>query len=140
MFIYFQEHWLPHHKVDDKLSSDFPNFRFITTSSDMFLQPEDLILQSGATWHGTALGWPSSIDTHVTQLPIVSERFCGVNYADITNNIDILSYCVYLPTAGDDDHFSEVLLILSLDLLNNRKENTTILVGLDSNQSEKSTK
>ena len=109
LFIFIQEHWLPQYQAHQKMSSDFPSFKFLTTSSDMFSPPEDLILQSGATWHGTALAWPSSIDTHVTRLPLVSDRFCGVQYLDTTNNIDILSYCAYLPTAGQDDDFSEIL-------------------------------
>ena len=139
MFIFLQEHWLPHYQACDKLSSDFPSFRFLTTSSDMFSPPEDLALQAGPTWHGTALGWPSSIDTYVSKLPIVSERFCGVQYLDIANNIDILSYCAYLPTSGQDDEFNEVLSLLTLDLLTNRRESSTIIIGLDSNQSSKST-
>ena len=106
----------------------------------MFLPPEDLILQSGATWHGTALGWPVSIDPYISKLPVVSDRFCGVHYLDISSNIDILSYCAYLPTAGQDDDFSEVLSIFSLDILTHRSEKSTIIIGLDSNQSKKSTR
>ena len=78
LFIFIQEHWLPHFKAAENLSSDFPTFNFLSTSSDMFLPPEDLILQSGATCYGAALGWTSSIDTHVSKLPAVSDRFCGV--------------------------------------------------------------
>ena len=89
MFIFLQEHWLPHYQACEKISSDFPTYKFLTTSSDMFSSPEDLILQSGPTWHGTALGWSSSIDTNITKLAIVSDRFYGVRYLDIANNIDI---------------------------------------------------
>ena len=139
MFIFLQEHWLLYHQVIHKLSNDFPSFKFLTTSSDMFCPPEDLILQSGPTWHGTALGWPSCIDTYITKLPVVSDRFCGVQYLDIANNIDILSYCAYLPTSGQDDEFTEVVSLLTLDIISHRREHSTIIIGLDLNQSKKST-
>ena len=138
MFIFLQEHWLPHHQACEKVSKDFPSYKFLTTSSDMFSAPEDIILQSGPVWHGTALGWPSSLDTYVTKLPVVSDRFCGVQYLDNSNNIDILSYCAYLPTSGKDDEFTEILSLLSLDLANHRRDSSTIMIGLDSNQSDKS--
>jgi hypothetical protein len=137
--MFIQEHWLPHHQASDKFSADFPSYKFLTTSSDMFCPPEDLILQSGPVWHGTALGWSSSIDTFITKIPVVSDRFCGVQYLDIVNNIDILSYCAYLPTSGQDDEFTEILSLLTLDLSSNRCGKSTILIGLDSNQSKKST-
>ena len=140
MFIFLQEHWLPHHKACEKLSADFPRFKFLTTSSDMFCPPEDLVLHSGPVWHGTALGWPSSLESNTTKCPVVSERFCGVQYLDSANNIDILSYCAYLPTSGQDDEFTEVLSLLALDITSNKRDNSTIVIGLDSNQSEKSTK
>ena len=134
MFLFIQEHWLPHYNACNQMSRDFPCMTFMTTSSDMFTPPEDLILQSGATWHGTALGWPSSLDTNMTKLPNVSDRLCGVQYLDLTNNIDILSYCAYLPTAGRDDEFTEVLSILTLDILKHVKSKSAIIIGLDSNQ------
>ena len=139
LFIFLQEHWLPHHVASDKLSSDFSCFKFLTTSSDMFLPPEDLILRSGPVWHGTALGWPSSIDTFVTKLPVVSDRFCGVRYLDTANSIDILSYSAYLPTSGQDYEFTEILSLLTLDIKSHKHDNSTIIIGLDSNHSKKST-
>ena len=139
LFIFLQEHWLPHHNASDIFSTDFPTFKFLTTSSDMFVPPEDKMMLSGPTWHGSALGWPSSIDTHVTKFPVVSERFCGVQYVDKSNNIDIISYCAYLPTSGQDDDFTEVLTLLTLDIQKNKRVNSTIIIGLDSNQSDKST-
>jgi hypothetical protein len=81
LFLYLQEHWLPHHEAQKIFSNDFPNFNFLTTSSDMFLDPEDLALASGPVWHGTAIGWPSDIDAKIEKLSIVSNRFCGVLYS-----------------------------------------------------------
>ena len=123
------------------MSSDFPKYKFITTSSDMFLAPEDIILQSEPVWHATALGWPASVDTFITKLPVISERFRGVHYQDIQNNIDILSYCAYLPTAGQDDLYTEILSLLTLDLSNHKNnKNSSIIIGMDSNCNIKSTK
>ena len=136
MLIFIQEHWMPHNQASDKFSEDFPDFKFLTTSSDMFLPSEDMLFQTGPVWHGTALGWPSCINNNITKLPIVSERFCGVHYEDIEKNIDIISYCAYLPTAGQDEEFTETLSLLSCDISNNRSEHSTIIIGWDSNQSK----
>ena len=73
------------------------------------------------------------------KLPLVSDRFCGVQYLDISNNIDILSYCAYLPTSGQYEECTEVLSLLTMDITSNRREHSTIIIGLDSNQSKKST-
>ena len=42
LFLYLQEHWLPHHDAQKILAKDFPKFNFLTSSSDMFRDPEDL--------------------------------------------------------------------------------------------------
>ena len=63
-----------------------------------------------------------------------------MHYTDIANNIDILSYCAYLPTASLDDDFTEILSILTIDISTHRSETSTIIIGLDSNQSKKSSK
>ena len=43
-----------------------------------------------------------------------------------------------MPTSGQDDEFLEVLSKLSFDIYNNVAENSSIMIGLDSNQSNKS--
>ena len=86
MFIFVQEHWLPDYATNNMLSKDFSNYRFSTTSSDMFTSPEDKLLESGPTWHGTAVGWVEDVEDKISRLPIISERFCGVKFSDkITN-------------------------------------------------------
>ena len=55
LLLFLQEHWLSHHEANN-LSSEFSDYNFIHTSSDIFTVPEDIILTQGATWHGTALG------------------------------------------------------------------------------------
>ena len=69
---------------------------------------------------------------------MISERFCGVKYSD--SQTRILAYTAYLPTSGKDDEYLEVLSQLSFDLKSNMDENIAILIGLDSNQSNKSSK
>ena len=139
IFIFLQEHWLPHHEAENKLSTDFKLYNFHTTSSDMFLPTEDLLLRSGPTWHGTAIGWHNSVNSKIRQIPIVSDRFCGVCYDD--NGTKIVAYTAYLPTSGKDDDFIEIVAQLTFDIQTNIEDRNTcsILIGLDSNQSESST-
>ena len=113
MFCFIQEHWLPHHEASVRFEKDFKGYKFLSTSADMFTRTEDKMLESGPTWHGTALGWNGNIDNHISKLPVISERFCGVNYSDKQTNI--LAYTVYMPTSGQDDEFLDVLAKLSFD-------------------------
>lgn len=69
----------------------------------MFTRTEDKMLQSGPTWHGSAIGLDESIDKHISKIPILSERFCGVSYSD--KQTSIIAYTAYLPTSGQDDEF-----------------------------------
>jgi hypothetical protein len=137
--IFLQEHWLPDYDATNKMKANFPTHSFLTTSDDMFTPTEDLLLQPGPVWHGTAIGWPSRIDQHVSRLPVVNERFCGIIYKDAENDTNILAYSVYLPTAGKDDEFLEVVSSLTADVSLHICINTTLLIGCDSNQSDKST-
>ena len=139
LFVFIQEHWLPDHAANMKFKTDFSTHNFLTTSDDMFTPTEDLLLQAGPTWHGTGIGWAMSIDKYVFKLPIVSDRFCGIQYKDSQTVTNILAYSVYLPTAGRDADFLEVLSSLSADILQHNTCNTTLLIGCDSNQSHKST-
>ena len=135
--MFLQEHWLPYNEVNKKLLTDFPSFNFLSTASDMFTPTEDLLLTGGTAWHGTALGWSKDIDRFVKILPIVSERFCGIYYSDEQSNI--LSYTAYLPTSGQDEEFLEVISQLCTDINQHFVEKCAIFIGLDSNQSKKST-
>ena len=105
----------------------------------MFSEPEDLMFNSGPVWHGTAIGWKKSINAHIKKIPVICERFCGFLYHDPDQNINILCYSAYLPTSGLDDEFSEILSLLSHDITNNLSETSTLIIGMDSNQSSKST-
>ena len=119
-----------------KLSSDFPDYDFLTSSMDTFLPSEDILLKSGPTWHGTALGWHSSFGSNVTKLPLVSSRFCGIKLKN--EHTDIIAYSVYLPTAGQDDDFLEELSLLTHDISCHASPHSTIIIGTDANTSKKS--
>ena len=134
LFLFIQERWLPHYEAKDKFCTDFSNYNFMTTSADMFTPAEDKVLETGPTWHGTALGWAEDIDKYVSKIPVISERFCGVKYQDNATNTSIVAYSAYLPTSGLDDEFLETLSQLSYDLQNNVNEKSSILIGFDSNQ------
>ena len=122
------------------MKADFPTYNFLTTSDDMFTPTEDLLLSPGPVWHGSAIGWPTDIDKYITKHEINNPRFCGVKHEDIENNFSILAYSVYLPTAGRDEEFLEVLSALTADLEQHLTPHSTIIIGCDSNQSEKSSK
>ena len=126
LFLFLQEHWLSHHE-SNKISSDFQEYSFLTTSSDMFTPTEDLILQSGPVWHGTAIGWKKSVEKCITKLNIVSDRFCGVKYVDTETNTSVIAYTAYLPTSGQDEQFMDVLSLLSFDIIQNNTENSVLL-------------
>ena len=138
MFVCLQETWLPNEESKE-ISKDFSDYEFLTTSSDMFTDPEDVISQSGPVWHGTAIGWNKSISKYITRLPVISDRFCGVKYKHPSLSVPIITYSAYLPTAGQDDHFAEVLDMLKHDITQNMIENAIVIIGSDSNVSNKST-
>ena len=86
------------------MSNDFQEFNFLTTSADMFLPTEDLILKSGPVWHGTALGWKKSVEKFITKLNVVSDRFCGVKY-ETKSDSSVIAYTAYLPTSLKFCHY-----------------------------------
>ena len=134
--IFIQEHWMSSFEADTKFSSDFTEYEFLTTCNDSFLSPEEIILQQGPVWHGTALGWYSSISSNITKFPVISTRFCGVKikYSDLV----IIAYTAYLPTSGQDDLFIEVLDLLDHDITEHNEKDSIIIIGADANTSEKS--
>ena len=140
--MFLQEHWLPHHEAETRLQNDFQVYNFHSTSSDMFLPAEDIVLKRGPTWHGTAIGWHNNENSKIKNIEVISERFCGVVYHD--SDLNIIAYSAYLPTSGQDDEFLETISLLTLDIIKNMEniENDNkciIIIGLDSNQSKKST-
>ena len=138
LLIFIQEHWLPSYEATSRFSSDFSSYDFLTSSCDTFTAPEDKILETGPTWHGTALGWHNSVSSYISKLPIISTRFCGIKLKH--ENLDILSYSVYFPTAGQDDDFLEEICLLTNEIIQSLSSETILIIGMDSNCSSKSTK
>ena len=140
LFICIQEHWMANHEASDAFQHAFQEYNFHVTSADMFMEPEDVIFQSGPIWHGSAIGWLKNVDRFISTIPIVSERFCGISYKNYETKTKILSYSVYLPTSGQDDDFLEVLSLLHYDISQNMSEDCVLILGIDSNCSKKSSK
>ena len=93
-------------------------------------------MKKGPVWHGTAIGWHSSLSSHIVRLPIISSRFCGVKLTHF--NLEIVAYTAYLPTAGQDEDFIEEISLLTHDLLEHVSQSSVLIIGTDSNTSEKS--
>ena len=136
--MFIQEHWMSETEAADNFNIDFQNYDFLTTSMDTFALPEDMLQKSGPSWHGTALGWHSSLSSFVSKLPIVSSRFCGIKFKN--EQITIISYSVYLPTSGQDDDFLDEISLLTHDIESNASVVDTIVIGIDANTSIKSSK
>ena len=129
---------MPSYEANSKFSSDFSSYEFQTTSSDSFLAPEDIVSQSGPTWHGTAIAWHASFSSNMKTIPIVSTRFSGVIFE--VKELKIVAYTVYLPTSGQDDDFLEEITAFSHDLSENSNSDTAIVIGIDANTSKRSSK
>ena len=138
IFLFIQEHWMSSSEASDKFSNDFQSYDFQTTAADSFLTPEDILLKSGPTWHGTALGWHTSFSSHVSKLQVVSTRFCGIKLKN--DEVEIIAYTAYLPTSGQDEDFLEEISLLSHDISKNVSNDSTLIIGMYANTSQKSTK
>ena len=106
----------------------------------MFEHTEDRLLKSGASWHGTAIGWKKTLGDQVTKMPILCDRFCSVKYVNQSSKETVILYSTYLPTSGNDDLFLETLETLNFDILQNKRSSDTLILAADTNVSEKSNK
>ena len=132
-----QEHWTSYHEVNS-FETDFSAYKFHSTASDMFIPTEEILMKSGTAWHGTTIAWKSEFDRFITKLPVVSERFCGISFQH--GETAFLAYSLYLPTAGQDEDFLEILSLFTSDIKLHIRNSTALYVGTDTNQSEKSSK
>ena len=117
--------------------NNFTDYNFSSTSSDMFIPAEDVPLSSGPVWHGTTIGWDRKLDPFTKKMPHINERFCGVKYSD---GVKLMAISAYLPTSGNDEEFLEVLTSLTVYIRENLENDEMLIIGLDSNQSVKSTR
>ena len=135
--IFIQELWLAY--ADQKiLSEDFPDYDFHVSTPDMFENSEDLILQAGHTWHGTAIAWHRDLQPYVAQLPVTHDRFTAIKIS-FTSTHTILAISLYAPTSGKDNEFLECLDFLS-DFLSSESGYSSVIMGADSNCSSKSSR
>ena len=103
----------------------------------MFTHTEDKINNTDHVWHGTATAWHTDLNSLVTPLKVSNERFSAVKikYAKAS----LLAISLYLPTAGKDDDFSECLSSLSNFIKEEKNSPDSLLLGADTNCSQKST-
>ena len=94
----------------------------------MFQPAEDCVLTAGTVWHGTAICWHKQFNRFISEIPIISNRFCIVRYEDKDTQLEILSY----------DKFIEVLDSFDYDIGQNKASDTILILGADANCSEKS--
>ena len=127
--VFLQELWVPyaHGNEMDKLFQEY---------SILISTPEDLLCNAEHIWHGSAIMWHCSMAQHVTSLKTNNDRITliKINY----NNLSLLAVSVYCPTSGKDIEFLDCISDLSNLIIENKTENEYLLLGLDSNCSEKS--
>ena len=135
--IFLQEIWLNYHE-NGFISNNFPEFTFSISTPDMFMHEEDKLLSSGAIWLGAAIGWHDDVSTKVNVLDSNHERLAAITIHFSSGTLLLISY--YAPTAGNDDDYLESLSCLSQFILQNTPGQGNIIIGTDSNCSQKSTK
>ena len=102
----------------------------------MFTPPEDLLCNTGPTWHGAAIMWHNSINHFVTPLKSTNTRFTCIKVK--SDYEAFLAVSVYFPTCGKDTEYLECVSELINFVTENKNEDETVLIGTDSNCSEKS--
>ena len=133
--IFLQETWLPYFS-ESTLRSDYPDYHFQISCDDMFEHAEDRLRTHDHVWHGTAVAWHRDLQSSTKPLKVVHERFSAIKI--LCGTMSILAMSVYLPTSGKDDEYSECLSLLSTFIEENCDPGDSILIGADTNCSEKS--
>ena len=133
--IFLQELWV-RYAHENEMNKLFQEYSILISTPDMFTPPEDLLCNAEHIWHGSAIMWHCSINQHVTSLKTNNDRITliKINY----NNLSLLAVSVYCPTSGKDIEFLDCISDLSNLIIENKTENEYLLLGLDSNCSEKS--
>ena len=102
----------------------------------MLQHPEDIMQRSGHVWHGVAVGWRTDIDPCINTLTSTSERIAGVRLTLTDMSLLLLSY--YAPTSGHDEAFLDSVCDLSDFLVQHMNPGDRVIIGADSNCSQKS--
>ena len=133
--MFFQKIWVPYSE-ESSLNNIFQDYSVQISTPDQFTLPEDKLSSPEHTWHGAAILWHKSLHHAVLHLSNTHERFTGVRLSFPGHNI--LAISAYLPTSGKDDDFLGCLADLSIFITQNGAGIDTILIGTDSNCSERS--
>ena len=119
------------------MNNKFQEYSVQISTPDQYTPIEDSLGSNNHTWHGTGIMWHGSLNSDVLHLKNTSDRFTGIRLN--TRGQPILAISAYLPTSGKDEEFANCLDELSAYIGENMEQNDVVLVGLDSNCSEKST-
>ena len=133
--LFLQEIWAPYHQ-ENALNKKYPDYNVQISSPDMFTPAEDLLCNADHTWHGSAIMWHTSLDSSVSKIVTTNSRFTAIRIT--IQEERFLAISVYFPTSGKDDEYLECTSDLCYLAAEYRNENYTILIGTDSNCSEKS--
>ena len=114
----------------------FPDYSIQISTPDMFIPPEDMLCSTDHTWHGAAIAWHTSLDSCISHLKTTNNRFTCIRVA-LQEQV-FLALSVYFPTSGKDDLYLGCTNDLRDFISDNLRENEMILLGCDSNCSEKS--
>ena len=133
--LFLHEIWVPYSE-ENSLNSKFQDYSVQIATPDQFTPPEDKLSSTEHTWHGAAILWHESLNSVALHLSNTHDRFTGIKLN--FSGQPILAISAYLPTPGKDDSFLDCLAELSIFIMQNNAGNDTILIGTDSNCSERS--
>ena len=119
------------------MNTMIPDYTVQISTPDQFTHPEDKIEHPGHTWHGAAILWHESLNSHTSSIQNIHSRFTAIKIA--LGEHSVLAISAYLPTSGKDTEYLDCLGELSTFITANNTENATIIIGMDSNCSENST-
>ena len=114
-----------------------PNISFHLNSEDMF--DEALPLERSRAKGGTMALWPSSLDPYISILPTTTPAIlpCRLRMPGL---METFHFCIYFPTAGQEEIFVETLAALSVfleDIYENGDGETPVFIRGDANASSK---
>ena len=134
--VFLQEIWASYNQKS-ALNQIFPDFSIEISTPDMFTPPEDLLCDRDHTWHGSGIMWHDSLDPTVTVLKTINDRFTCIKL--ILHEKKFLVFSVYFPTSGKDDDYLDCIGDLVNFAMEHQDDDEVILIGTDSNCSERST-
>ena len=118
------------------MNKKFPCYSVQISTPDQLTLPEDRLCTPDHTWHGAAVMWHDSLNSSASHILNTNDRFTGIKLK--FQGVSILAISLYLPTSGKDNDFVECLAELSAYIVDNISNEETILIGTDSNCSDKS--